>query len=163
MLQLLKEAGYYSASRDSLHSKLFGEKPGGLRLNWEYSNMMLFDFGGDDFLANYKEEFDGFKRLMENFLHQIQYITNDSYYEEINALQAQKAKIDANNILNEEIEKPKEAENEIDIDGFENLPKLFIKPTEKLMDEFTGSVKSCRGLFKIPKTNVPTGNLHQQI
>ena len=91
------------------------------------------------------------------------FLSFDSYYEEINALQAQKAKIDANNILNEEIEKPKEAENEMDIDGFENLPKLFIKPTEKLMDEFTGSVKSCRGLFKIPKTNVPTGNLHQQI
>ena len=34
----------------------------------------------------------------------------DSYYEELNALQAQKAKIDANNNPNEEIQKPKKAE-----------------------------------------------------
>ena len=66
---------------------------------------------------------------------------------------------DANNIPSEEIEKPKE----MDIDGFENLPKIFITPIEKLMDEFTGSVKEFRGLLKIPETNIPTGNLHQHI
>ena len=32
-----------------------------------------------------------------------------------------------------------------------------------MMDEFTGSVKELRGLFKILKANIPTGSLHQQI
>ena len=31
------------------------------------------------------------------------------------------------------------------------------------MDEYTGSVKELRGLFKISKTNIQTGSLHQQI
>ena len=31
------------------------------------------------------------------------------------------------------------------------------------MDEFTGSVKEFKGLFKKPKTNIPVGSLHQQI
>ena len=56
-----------------------------------------------------------------------------------------------------------EKTNEMDIEEAENLPKLFISPTEKMMDEFTGSVKELRGLFKIPKSNNPTGSLHQQI
>ena len=30
------------------------------------------------------------------------------------------------------------------------------------MDEFTGSVKEFIGLFKIPKTDIPVGNLYQQ-
>ena len=51
----------------------------------------------------------------------------------------------------------------MEIEGCENLPKLFISPTEKMMDEYTGSVKELRGLFKIPKTNTQTGSLHQQI
>jgi len=53
--------------------------------------------------------------------------------------------------------------NEMDIEEAKNLPKLFISPTEKMMDEFTGSVKELRGLFKIPKSNTPPGSLHQQI
>ena len=53
--------------------------------------------------------------------------------------------------------------NEMKIEEVKNLPKLFISPTERMMDEFTGSVKELRGLFKIPKSNTPTGSLHQQI
>ena len=41
--------------------------------------------------------------------------------------------------------------NELEIEGFENLPKLFILTTEKRMDEYIGSVKESNGLFKIPK------------
>ena len=37
--------------------------------------------------------------------------------------------------------------NEMEIEGFESIPKLFISQTEKMMDEFTGSVKELRGLF----------------
>ena len=51
----------------------------------------------------------------------------------------------------------------MEIEGSENIQKLFISPVEKFMDEFTGSVKELRGLFKIPKINIQTGNLHQQI
>ena len=61
------------------------------------------------------------------------------------------------------IEAMEEKTNEMEIEEVENLPKLFISPTEKMMDEFTGSVKELRGLFKIPKSNIPTGSLHQQI
>ena len=55
-----------------------------------------------------------------------------------------KQKTSATAVLEEKI-------NEMEIEGFENLPKLFILPTEKMMDEYTGSVKELRGLFKIPK------------
>ena len=51
----------------------------------------------------------------------------------------------------------------MEIKGFENLPKLFISQTEKMMDEFIGSVKELRGLFKIPKSMFKLKNLHQQI
>ena len=51
----------------------------------------------------------------------------------------------------------------MEIEGFENFPKLFVLQTEKMVDEFTGSVKELRGLFKIPKSNNPNGSLHQQI
>ena len=61
------------------------------------------------------------------------------------------------------IEAMEEKTNEMEIEEAENLPKLFISPTEKMMDKFTGSVKELRGLFKIPKSNNPTGSLHQQI
>ena len=41
----------------------------------------------------------------------------------------------------------------MEVEGFEDLPMVFISPIEKLMDEFKGSVKDFRGLFKIPKEN----------
>ena len=49
------------------------------------------------------------------------------------------------------------------LEGCENLPKLFISPTEKMMDEFDGSVKELRVLFKIQKISIQTGSLHQQM
>ena len=55
------------------------------------------------------------------------------------------------------------AGNEVEIEEVENLPKLFISPIEKLIDKFHGSVKELKALFKIPKTNIPIGNLHRQI
>ena len=51
----------------------------------------------------------------------------------------------------------------MEIVGFEELPKLFVSPIENLTDEFTGTVKDFRGLYKVPKENIPFGNLHQQI
>ena len=55
---------------------------------------------------------------------------------------------------------------DMEVDGFEDLPRLFISPIEKLMDEFKGLVKEFRGLFKVPKENialVSLNTLHQQI
>ena len=40
----------------------------------------------------------------------------------------------------------------MDVDGFEDLLNFFIILIEKLMDEFKGSVKNFRGLFKVPQT-----------
>ena len=54
----------------------------------------------------------------------------------------------------------------MEVEGLEDLPKLFISPIEKLMDEFKGSVKEFRGLFKISRENialVSLNTLHQQI
>ena len=51
----------------------------------------------------------------------------------------------------------------MEIEGFEDLPKLFISPVENFMDEFTGNVKDPRGLFKVPCENNLEGNLQQQI
>ena len=57
-----------------------------------------------------------------------------------------------------------EVREEMEVEGFEDLPKLFISPIEQLMDEFKGLGKEFPGLFKIPRENTslvstPT-NLH---
>ena len=39
--QLFVEEQKYAASDEWLHSKLFAEKPDGLRMMWEYTNMMF--------------------------------------------------------------------------------------------------------------------------
>ena len=49
------------------------------------------------------------------------------------------------------------------VTGFEDLSKSCISPIEKLMDEFDGTVKDFRGLFKVQKINFPFANIHQQI
>ena len=84
----------------------------------------------------------------------------DNYFEELARTKQQMANIEKDkNVQGERKE-------EMEIDGFEDLPKLFISPIEKLMDEFKGSVKEFRGLFKVPKENtslVSINTLHQQI
>ena len=183
MIQLYKYADDYSSSYEELHSKLFGEQKEGIRLIWEYVNMMFQDYDGENFLKNYRSYFENFKRLSEFYgkfstlpLEEEKAIIGlfrfflgfDTFYEEVNQLKL-------NQILAKEKEQMQDKEttaqleekiNEMEIEckeGFENLPKLFISPTEKFMDEFTGSVKELRGLFKIPKANIQTGSLHQQI
>ena len=43
----------------------------------------------------------------------------------------------------------------MDVGDIEDLPKLFISPAEKFMDEFDGNSKDLKGLFKIPtETNL---------
>ena len=38
----------------------------------------------------------------------------------------------------------------MDVGDIEDLPKLFISPAEKFMDEFDGNSKDLKGLFKFP-------------
>ena len=42
----------------------------------------------------------------------------------------------------------------MDIEGFKDLPKLFISPIEQVMDAFKGLVKEFLGLFKISEENI---------
>ena len=65
MIQLCKAADDYSSTYEELHSKLFGEQQEGIRLIWEYVNMMYLDYDGEEFLSNYKTEFENFKKLSE--------------------------------------------------------------------------------------------------
>ena len=65
MIQLCKNADNYSSTYEELHSKLFAEQKEGIRLIWEYINMMYQDYDGDGFLKNYKSVFEDFKRLSE--------------------------------------------------------------------------------------------------
>ena len=51
----------------------------------------------------------------------------------------------------------------MDVVDNEDLPRLFISPAEKFMDEFNGNSKDLRGLFKIPTENKFEVNLHQQV
>ena len=82
----------------------------------------------------------------------------DNYYEEVNNLELQ-------NILTNEKEQEQQTSstptkywkknfNKMEIEGFESLPKLFVSQTEKMMDEFTSSVKELRGLIKILKSYI---------
>ena len=51
----------------------------------------------------------------------------------------------------------------MEVGEIEDLPKLFISPAEKFMDEFNGNSKDLKGLFKIPVENKYEVNLHQQV
>ena len=46
-----------------LHTKLFAEQKEGIRLIWEYINLMYQDYDGDEYLKNYRSQFDSFKKL----------------------------------------------------------------------------------------------------
>ena len=64
MIQLCKNADNYSSSYEKLHSKLFGEQKEGIRLIWEYINMMFQDYDGKGFLMNYGSHFENFKNIV---------------------------------------------------------------------------------------------------
>ena len=59
----------------------------------------------------------------------------DNYFEELARTKQKMSSIEKGINLMEE------RKEEMEIDDFEDLPKLFISPIEKLMDEFKGSVK----------------------
>ena len=51
----------------------------------------------------------------------------------------------------------------MEVGEIEDLPKLFISPAEKIIDEFNGNSKDLKGRFKIPVENKFEVNLHQQV
>ena len=60
----------------------------------------------------------------------------DSYVEERTKTKAQQAKFDQT-----EKKQGEDGKEEMEVEGFEHLPMVFISPIEKLMDEYKGSVK----------------------
>ena len=52
---------------------------------------------------------------------------------------------------------------DMDVGEIEDLPKLFILPAKKFMDEFDGNTKELKGFFEIPTETNFEANLHQQI
>ena len=132
--------------------------------------MMYQDYEGDNFLKINATQLDNFKRLSEFYgkfstlplkeenavigLFRF-YLGFDNFYEEWNQLELNKilAKEKAQAAENKTTEDAmlEGKINEMEIEGSVNIQKLFISPVEKFTDEFTGSVKELRGLFKIPK------------
>jgi len=101
---LCKDADNYSSTYEELHTKLFAEQKDGIRLIWEYVNMMYLDYDGDEFLQNYKADFENFKKLSEFYkkfgtlplaegrtiisIFRF-YLGLDNYFEEVNNIELQ--------------------------------------------------------------------------
>ena len=69
---MCNNADNYSSTYDELHSKLFAEQKEGIRLIWEYINMMYQDYEGNDFQKINASQLDN-SRDCQN-LQEIQYI-----------------------------------------------------------------------------------------
>ena len=160
MIQLCQNANNYSSTYEELHSKLFAEQKEGIRLSWEYINMMYQDYEGDEFLKINNSQLDNFRRLTEFYgtfstfpLEEEKaiiglfrfYLAFDNFYEEWNQQELNNipAKEKAQAVENKTSEEAhlEEKINEMNIEGGKNIQKLFISPVEKMMDEYTGSVK----------------------
>ena len=135
LIQLFEYAENYSASDEWLHSKLFAEKAEGIRLIWEYTNMVLIHCGGDSYLENYPSDNKAFKMLSEFYrgndtlpLSEEKIIVSlfrkmirmDSYVEELTKTKAQQAKFDQT-----ENKQGEDGKEEVDIEGFKDLPVLI--------------------------------------
>ena len=64
LLHLFKNANTFELLDEELHSKLFREKQDGIRIMWEYVNMMIQFLGGQEFLNSYPKDNDTFQVLM---------------------------------------------------------------------------------------------------
>ena len=122
--------------------------------------MMIFDCGGENYWNQMPTDSEIFRRLSEFYkansslpLSEEKNIIGltrkmmqmDNYFEELARTKQQLLSI------KKRINEMEERKEEMEVDGFKDLPKLFISPIEKLMDEFKGLVKEFRGLFKVPK------------
>ena len=65
LIHLFDNANNFDASDEELHSKLFGEKQDGIRITWEYINMMIQQLGGAEFLIGFPKDNDTFQKWLD--------------------------------------------------------------------------------------------------
>ena len=171
---LFVEGQNYAASDDWLHSKLFAEKQDSLRMIWEYTNMMFLSITEDNRIRFQRElakivKLNGFhdkcntlpiseeKAIVSLFRTAM---NMDSYVEEYVNLQEQNIPAVQPIVRNQPTTEQKE-DMEITTDLV--LRDLFVDPVERFMDEFVGTAKDLRGLFKIHTSTTVDSNLQQII
>ena len=69
LIHLLGCANNFDASDEELHSEFFGVNQDGIRIVWEYINMMFMQLGGQEFLVRYPKDNTIFQELT-NFYEQ---------------------------------------------------------------------------------------------
>ena len=74
LIHLFECANNFDASDEELHSEFFGVKQDGIRIVWEYINMMIMQLGGQEFLVRYPKDNATFQELtnfMRNMDHSL--------------------------------------------------------------------------------------------
>ena len=66
LVHLFENANNFELSDAELHSKLFGDKQDGIRIMWEYINMMIQFLRGAEFLIGYPKDNNTFQ-VLTNF------------------------------------------------------------------------------------------------
>ena len=154
---MIEHANNYELSDKELHSKLFGGKQDGIRIMWEYINMMIQSLGGQEFLTSYPKDNDTFqvltdfyertgslplsaeKSIISLFRKCLMY---DTEVEEVQLVQRS-----IKNTSTEASAQERKSEA-MDVVDTEDLPRLFISPAQKFMDEFNGNSKDLRVFLK---------------
>ena len=161
LVHLFDNANNFELSDEELHSRRFGDKQDGIRIMWEYIIMMIQFLGGAEFLISYPKDNDTFQ-VLTNFYERngslplsaeksiiglFRKMMYDSEVEGIQMVQKSMKHTDA------EVPAQERKSDAMGVGDTEDLPKLFISPAEKFMDEFNGSSKDLKGLFKVPTEN----------
>ena len=63
LIHLFECANNFDASDEELHSEFFGVNQDGIRIVWEYINMMFMQLGGQEFLVRYPKDNATFQEL----------------------------------------------------------------------------------------------------
>jgi hypothetical protein len=170
LIHLLECANNFDASDEELHSEFFGVNQDGIRIVWEYINMMFMQLGGQEFLVRYPKDNTTFQELTNFYEHNgslpiiaekniialfRKCMIYDNAVEEIQPVQTRRPTSRA--VIQERRTEQMETEE------CEFLENLYISPAEKFMMEFDGSSKDLKGLFRMPKEFLSMGSLHQQI
>ena len=150
---MFESANNFDASDEKVHSMFFGTKQDGIRITWEYINMMIMQVGGQDFLIRYPKDNDTFQELT-NFYDRhgsLPIISEksiialfkkcmiyDNAVEEIQPVQISRSTTKA------VIEERRPENMETEECGY--LQTLFMSPAEKFMMEFDGSSKDWRNV-----------------
>ena len=156
---MFENANNFDVSDEELHSKLFGNKQDGIRI--EYINIMMQYLGGAEFLITCPKDHDTFQKLTDFYERNRSLPLSAEkliiglfrkmmmYHTEVEEIQlVQKSMKNTNAEV--QIQAQEKRGESMEIGDIEDLPKLFISPAEKLMNEFDGISKDLKGLFKIP-------------